>query len=128
MRAIKAAHDWGVSVGAEGVVLCRYSLVAPGRENDVRVDVHFGPRSCGVGRAGCGVRRGCRTASGTGRRIIGGIEPGRTTWQIEARHMRGGRGDDFSPPHHGQAWGAQPNRLDRIGGLQNHHIGVGADL
>ena len=43
MRAIKAAHDWGVSVGAEGVVLCRYSLVARGRENDVRLDVHFGP-------------------------------------------------------------------------------------
>ena len=41
MRAIKAAQDWGVSVGAEGVVLCRYSLVARGRENDIQVDVHF---------------------------------------------------------------------------------------
>ena len=44
VRAIKAAHDWGVSVGAEGVVLCRYSVVARGRENDdIRVDVHFEP-------------------------------------------------------------------------------------
>ena len=43
MRAIKAAQDWGVRVGAEGVVLCRYSLVARGRENDIRVDVHFEP-------------------------------------------------------------------------------------
>ena len=43
MRAAKAAHDWGVRVGAEGVVLCRYSLIARGRENDIRVDVHFEP-------------------------------------------------------------------------------------
>ena len=41
MRLSKAAHDWGVKVGAEGVVLCRYRLVARGRENDIRVDVRF---------------------------------------------------------------------------------------
>jgi hypothetical protein len=43
VRAVKAAQDWGVSVGAEGVVLCHYSIFARGRESERCVDVHFKP-------------------------------------------------------------------------------------
>ncbi|MGO9741405.1 MAG: hypothetical protein ACLPN5_07820 [Roseiarcus sp.] len=39
-----AARDWGVSVGALGVVLCHYNLVARGRDFGECVDVRFGPK------------------------------------------------------------------------------------
>jgi hypothetical protein len=38
----RAARDWGVSVGAEGVVMCRYELLAAGLAARECVDVKFG--------------------------------------------------------------------------------------
>ena len=38
----RAARDWGVSVGAEGVVLCQYELLAAGLTARECVDVKFG--------------------------------------------------------------------------------------
>jgi hypothetical protein len=38
----RAARDWGISVGAEGVVLCQYRLHAGAPEARECVDVKFG--------------------------------------------------------------------------------------
>jgi hypothetical protein len=38
----RAARDWGVSVGAEGVVICQYELLAAGIAARECVDVKFG--------------------------------------------------------------------------------------
>lgn len=38
----RAARDWGVSVGAEGVVICQYELLAAGLTTRECVDVKFG--------------------------------------------------------------------------------------
>ena len=37
----RAARDWGVSVGAEGVVICQYELLAAGLTARECVDVKF---------------------------------------------------------------------------------------
>jgi len=39
----RAVVEWGVAVGAEGVVLCQYRLAARGRPAGDCVDVRFGP-------------------------------------------------------------------------------------
>jgi hypothetical protein len=39
----RAARDWGISVGAEGVVICKYRLLAAGPNAGECVDVEFGP-------------------------------------------------------------------------------------
>ena len=38
----RAARDWGISVGAEGVVLCQYHLLAGAPNARECVDVKFG--------------------------------------------------------------------------------------
>ncbi len=38
----RAARDWGISVGAEGVVLCQYRLLANAAHARECVDVEFG--------------------------------------------------------------------------------------
>ncbi len=38
----RAARDWGISVGAEGVVLCQYQLLAGAANARECVDVKFG--------------------------------------------------------------------------------------
>lgn len=39
----RAVVEWGVAVGAEGVVLCQYRVAARGRPVGECVDVRFGP-------------------------------------------------------------------------------------
>lgn len=39
----RAARDWGVAVGAEGVVICQYRLLAGGPDSGECVDVKFDP-------------------------------------------------------------------------------------
>ena len=44
MRALsRAARDWGVCAGAEGVVICRYQVVHRGAPVAECVDVRFSP-------------------------------------------------------------------------------------
>jgi len=39
--SIRAPVDWGVGMGAEGVVLCQYRVLARGRAANECVDVRF---------------------------------------------------------------------------------------
>ena len=68
------------------------------------------------------------TSRSCARRVARRIDFARPPRQIEPRHLPCALGDHLAAPHDKQPARLQPDRLDRIGGLQHHEVGVASDL